>query len=165
MRSLRELKFRLRQEAVNALLVLSSPNLNLNADAPLAPLPNPIVVAGVLRNTDYADRLFKSADEIVQGRVPIFDKLIDYGPVIPWRTTRMGTFPAIRSGPGFKPAPTSEAPNAITTSVAQTSLPLVFVPAITGQILRTPQGWARGRTAAQKHHASAVIVRSAPPAS
>jgi len=85
MRTFRELTFRIRQQAANALLAFSSPNLNLAADTPLALLPNPAHVADALRDTEFAHELIKIADEIVQGRVPIFDKVIDYGPAIAWR--------------------------------------------------------------------------------
>src|SRR5271166_6201194 len=85
MRTFRELTFRIRQQAANALLAFSSPNLNLAADTPLALLPNPAVVADALRDTEHAHELIQTADEIVQGRVPIFDKVIDYGPTIAWR--------------------------------------------------------------------------------
>src|SRR5271157_1667332 len=85
MRSFRELKFRVRQEAANALFAFSSPNLNLKAGAPLGLLPNPAVVADALRDTEFAHELIKIANEIVQGRFPIFDKVIDYGTAIAWR--------------------------------------------------------------------------------
>jgi len=85
MRTFRELTFRIRQQAANALLAFSSPNLNLAVDTPLELLPNPAVVADALRETEYARELIKTANEIVQGRVPIFDKVIDYGPAIAWR--------------------------------------------------------------------------------
>jgi len=85
MRSAREIHFRLRQEAVNALLALSSPNLKLQADTPLALLPKPTAVAAALRDTGYARDLVATADEVLHGRIPIFDTVIDYGPTMAWR--------------------------------------------------------------------------------
>lgn len=85
MRSAREITFRLRQEAANALLALSSPNLKLQAETPLALLPDPSAVANALRDTDYARELVVIAHGILQGRIPIFDNMIDYGDTIAWR--------------------------------------------------------------------------------
>jgi Heparinase II/III-like protein/Heparinase II/III N-terminus len=85
MRSAREIQFRLRQEAANSLLALSSPKLTLRADTPLALLPEPSAVAQALRGTNYARELMAIADEILRGRIPIFDRVIDYGEEIAWR--------------------------------------------------------------------------------
>src|SRR5215469_11065556 len=85
MRSPREIKFRLRQEAANALLAVSSPNLDLTADTALPLLADPSAVANFLRDSDYAQGLIRLADEILQGRVPIFGQVIDYGPKVAWR--------------------------------------------------------------------------------
>ncbi len=85
MRSAREITFRLRQEAANALLALSSPKLTLRADTPLALLPDPKTVADALRGTDYARDLIATADEVLRGRIPIFDTVIDYGDTMAWR--------------------------------------------------------------------------------
>src|SRR5215475_11062973 len=85
MRSRQEIVFRLRQEAANALLAFSSPNLHLQAEAPLAILPGPSAVADVLRSTDYARELTSIADAILQGRIPIFEGTFDYGETIAWR--------------------------------------------------------------------------------
>lgn len=85
MRSPREIKFRLRQEAANALLALSSPNLNLSADTPLPLLPAPGAIANGVGNSDFARELVRTADEILQGRVPIFGQVIDYGSKVAWR--------------------------------------------------------------------------------
>ena len=85
MRTFREFSFRLRQEAANALLFLSSPNLNLQATTPLALLPAPVAVGHALRESNCARDLIHLADQIVLGRIPIFDSVIDYGPAIAWR--------------------------------------------------------------------------------
>ncbi len=85
MRSFRELSFRIRQELANAVLYASTPNLQLHAPTPLEFLPDPTLVGEALRNTAYALELTRIADEIVQGRVPIFDEVIDYGTAIAWR--------------------------------------------------------------------------------
>src|SRR5215831_9037977 len=85
MRSPREIKFRLRQEAANALLACSSPNLNLIADSPLPLLPNPKSIADAVRDSEYSQRLLAIAGEVVEGRIPIFDQAIDYGPKVAWR--------------------------------------------------------------------------------
>jgi heparinase II/III-like protein len=85
MRSAREITFRLRQEAANALLTVSSLNLGLRAETPLALLPDPAAVANALRDTAYSRELVALANEILRGRIPIFDTLVDYGDTIAWR--------------------------------------------------------------------------------
>src|SRR5215467_2069483 len=85
MRSRQEITFRLRQEAANTILALSSPNPSFSAESPLPRLPEPEAVANNLRGGNYARELIRTADEILQGRIPVFDRLIDYGPRIAWR--------------------------------------------------------------------------------
>ena len=85
MRSPREIQFRLRQEAANAFLSLSSPNLKLTADTPLPLLPDPSAVANAVRDSDYACNLVQTAEEILHGRVPIFDQWVNEGPKVSWR--------------------------------------------------------------------------------
>lgn len=85
MRSRQEITFRLRQEAANAILAFSSPNLSFSAESPLARLPEPNAVANKLRGSEYAVELVRTADEILRGRIPIFDSFIDYGARIAWR--------------------------------------------------------------------------------
>ena len=85
MRSFRELSFRLRQQAANVLLYFSSPNLKLRATAPLRVLPPPSAVAEAVRDTEYARELTQLADDVMRGRIPLFDSVVDYGPVVPWR--------------------------------------------------------------------------------
>ena len=85
MRSFRELSFRLRQEAANALLYLLSPNLRLQATTPLEVLPEPSAVGEALRDTEYAHELARLADEIVQGRIPLLGDVVDFGAAVAWR--------------------------------------------------------------------------------
>src|SRR5271167_314641 len=85
MRSFREIKFRFRQEAAKALLSLSSPNLELQASSPLALLPAPDAVRTGVRDGEYIAQLLQLADEIILGRIPIFDTVIDFGANIAWR--------------------------------------------------------------------------------
>lgn len=85
MRSFRELSFRLRQEAANALLYFSPPNLRLQATAPLNVLPPPCAVGEVLRDTDYARELAGTADEIVHGRIPLLGNVDESGATVAWR--------------------------------------------------------------------------------
>jgi len=89
MRSRREIVFRLRQEAANALLAFSSPNLRLTADAPLAILPGGSAVAALLRSTHYARELISIASSILEGRIPVFNSTVDYGKTIAWRRDPM----------------------------------------------------------------------------
>ena len=88
MRSFRELSFRLRQEAANALLYFSPPNLRLQATAPLNVLPPPCAVGEVLRDTDYARELAGTADEIVHGRIPLLGNVVESGATVAWRLIR-----------------------------------------------------------------------------
>jgi hypothetical protein len=85
MRSRQEITFRLRQEIANALLAISSPDLKLKAELPLAILPDPAQVAKALRDTQYARDLIATADEILLGRIPILGQTFDYGPQVAWR--------------------------------------------------------------------------------
>jgi hypothetical protein len=85
MRSFRELSFRMRQEAANAILYFSLPNLNLQAAAPLDILPAPSSVARSLLDTEFAMELTALADDIVQGRIPVLGNTVDYGAPVGWR--------------------------------------------------------------------------------
>src|SRR5271167_1900705 len=85
MRSFRELSFRFRQEAANALLYFSPQNLNLQATAPLDVLPSPSAIATAQSGSDEARELTVLADEVLRGRIPLFGTLVDYGPSIAWR--------------------------------------------------------------------------------
>jgi Heparinase II/III-like protein/Heparinase II/III N-terminus len=85
MRSFRELTFRFRQEAANALLSRSSLNPKLQASSPLGILPAPDVVRAGMQDDEYIRRLTQLADEILQGRIPILGAIIDYGADVSWR--------------------------------------------------------------------------------
>ncbi|MGC2110017.1 MAG: alginate lyase family protein [Candidatus Korobacteraceae bacterium] len=85
MRSPKEISFRLRQEIANLVLSRTPPRLELRARAPLEGLPSPTAIADAVRGTPYADNLIKIADQMLQGRVPIFGTEIDYGDDIAWR--------------------------------------------------------------------------------
>jgi hypothetical protein len=85
MRSFRELSFRLRQEAANALLYFSPQNLKLQATTPLDVLPQPSGIAAALCGSDNARELTELANEVLQGRIPLFGRAVDYGPSIAWR--------------------------------------------------------------------------------
>ena len=85
MRSPKEVSFRLQQEIANAVLLFSQPRPQLGAQAPLEGLPSPQSVADAVRGTDYVRELIKLADQVLLGRIPIFDSEIDYGPAPAWR--------------------------------------------------------------------------------
>ncbi len=85
MRSVREITFRLAQEAGNLEMRLRTPRARADADAPLRGLPAPAGVAGVLRGTPYADRVISLAEQIRAHRFPLLGLTIDAGPHIRWR--------------------------------------------------------------------------------
>ena len=85
MRSYKELLFRLRQETANAVLYFAPRHRELRATAPLELLPSPIAIAAATRGTPYEVDLVRLADQILLGRIPVFDTEIDYGTVVAWR--------------------------------------------------------------------------------
>lgn len=85
MRSPKEISFRLQQEIGNAVLLFAQPQLELHARTPLEALPSPKAVGNAVRATPYAAELMKLADQILLGRIPIFDTEVDYGPAVAWR--------------------------------------------------------------------------------
>ena len=85
MRSPKEISFRLRQEIANAVLWLARPRQEVQAQTPLEILPSPRTVADAVRETPYVADLVRLADQILLGRIPIFDSEIDYGPTVAWR--------------------------------------------------------------------------------
>ncbi len=48
-------------------------------------LPLPSRVADAIRQPDHAIELVRLADQILLGRIPVFESEIDYGPVVAWR--------------------------------------------------------------------------------
>lgn len=84
MRSLPEIRFRLRQELANLWLRVRPPECDSLVDSPLELLPNPEQVADVLRGTPFADDLARLANQIVEHRFPLFDEVLDTGPEIHW---------------------------------------------------------------------------------
>jgi hypothetical protein len=85
MRSLKEISFRLQQEIANGVLWFAQPRRELQARSPLEALPSPHAVSDTIRGTSYAAELVKLADQILLGRISIFDHEIDYGSVVAWR--------------------------------------------------------------------------------
>ena len=85
MRSHKEISFRLQQEIANAVLWFAPPHRELRARTPLEELPSPQDVVDAVRGTPNADELVKLADQILLGKIPIFDSEIDYGPMVAWR--------------------------------------------------------------------------------
>ena len=86
MRSLKELSYRLRQEAANAILYAFPPlQQNLSATSPLALFPPPGAVAEAIHRTSYEAELVRLADRILQDKVPMLGSEVEYGPAIGWR--------------------------------------------------------------------------------
>jgi Heparinase II/III-like protein/Heparinase II/III N-terminus len=85
MRSAKEISFRLQQEIANAVLLFAREHRELHARAPLELLPSPKAVGNIVRDTSYAVDLVKLADQILLGKIPIFDSELDYGPSVAWR--------------------------------------------------------------------------------
>jgi len=86
MRSLAEIRFRLKQEAANVLLWLFPPSPGATDVAvPFPRLPDPAAVAAVARGTSWADELISRADEILRGRVPLLGTSIETGIEPAWR--------------------------------------------------------------------------------
>jgi hypothetical protein len=114
MRSAREIQFRLRQEAANSLLALSSPKRVLHADTPLEGLPDPSAVASGLRDTDYARNLVATADEILRGHIPLFDGVATRTAV---SKHRQATSAGFRTSTSLLPAITSSFGKSTVTSI------------------------------------------------
>jgi len=92
LRTLSEIRFRLRQEAANAWMYVRPPRLP--RDLPDRPrldcLPDPAATADAIRNTPWSSELLKRADEILAQRTPLFGYTIDTGPVTQWRRDPIG---------------------------------------------------------------------------
>jgi len=86
MRSIKELSYRLRQEAANAVLYAFSPlSRSLSATSPLAALPSPSKIAESIYQSPYKVELLRLADQVLQGRIPILGIEVDYGAIPKWR--------------------------------------------------------------------------------
>ena len=85
MRSSKEISFRLKQEIANAILLFAQPHNELQARSPAEVLPPPKTIGDAVRDTSYTAELVKLADQILLGRIPIFDSEIDYGTAVAWR--------------------------------------------------------------------------------
>src|SRR5580704_9584737 len=85
MRGPKEISFRLQQEIANGILLFAQPDPELRARTPLEMLPAPQSVGAAVQGTPYAEELTTLADQIMLGRISIFDTEIDYGPVLAWR--------------------------------------------------------------------------------
>lgn len=83
MRSASEILFRLRQEATNAAMFVSSPSLtSIPGDVPYPPGR---AVAAALFDSDYAREMQRLAGEIRAHRFPLLGLTLDTGPRIEWR--------------------------------------------------------------------------------
>lgn len=86
MRSLREIRFRLRQEIRNLrFLALPSPRLGGDPGWPLRLLPPGAETAQALVHTEFASRVLQAADQIVAHQLPLLAFTIETGPHIEWR--------------------------------------------------------------------------------
>lgn len=86
MRSIAEIAFRLKQEALNLYWFAAAPAPALDAPpAPFAVLPDPRAVARALRGTAFAAAVERLAAEIAEHRFPVFGQVIHTGPEIDWR--------------------------------------------------------------------------------
>ena len=86
MRSLSEISFRLRQEALNLWLFVRPPALErIPTVAPLPLLPDPAPVLAAVANTPWADDLIAEADRILKHEFRLLGITIETGPDIEWR--------------------------------------------------------------------------------
>lgn len=86
MRSLAEIRFRLAQEAGNALAFCFAPKLPPLPEPPgVKSFPPPETVAGALRGTPWARRLIEVAEGILTRRFPLLGYTIDTGRDVRWR--------------------------------------------------------------------------------
>jgi hypothetical protein len=86
MRSYEEIKFRLRQEMMNAVMWLRPPTPHLLPPQSWTnPLPDPAVAAGRLQDTAYAAEVERLANQVCEHRFPLLGLEIVTGPDIRWR--------------------------------------------------------------------------------
>src|SRR6266567_266727 len=85
MRSAQEIAYRLRQELKNVVLLLRPPpNPGELGQAPAA-LQYCGAAVAVLRGTEFAKEVCRTADEIRRHRFPLLGLTLDTGPQIHWR--------------------------------------------------------------------------------
>lgn len=85
MRSLEEIRFRLRQELSNLYYFAFPPGTGREAPPPpLDPLPDPAPVARKLRDTPFAAEVIRLANEVLAHRVSIFGQVIETGFEVDW---------------------------------------------------------------------------------
>lgn len=85
MRSAREIRFRLSQQAENLWLYAFPPQLSRKAVVAPLPLPAPEGVSNILRGNAYATELELNAQKILAHRLPLFGGAVQVGPEIAWR--------------------------------------------------------------------------------
>ncbi len=85
MRSLPEIRFRLRQELVNAVLRWFPPRPRGLRPVPAAGLPDPGATLVHLRGTAFAAELERLAEAILAHRFPLLGIEVSLGRTIPWR--------------------------------------------------------------------------------
>src|SRR6476620_6587077 len=86
MRSLSEISFRLRQEALKLWLFVRPPALErIPKVAPLPLLPDPAPILAAVANTPWADDLIAEADRILKHEFRLLGITIETGPDIEWR--------------------------------------------------------------------------------
>jgi hypothetical protein len=88
MRSFREIRFRLRQEATNLYLAASPPRVSSLAkitSAPLPQLPAPGPVADRLRDSGFAKDIEEIASGILRNKIPLLGMGLQFTGSIPWR--------------------------------------------------------------------------------
>jgi hypothetical protein len=84
MRSLAEIKFRLRQEAANLYLALAKPRFEGEVPAPL-PLPDGQASAAALRGSPFEFALLAIAQSVLEHHFPLLGVTLETGPHIEWR--------------------------------------------------------------------------------
>lgn len=85
MRSLREIVFRLRQEAVNLRYFVFPPRVHGLQAKPFKELPDPSLVIEQLRGTAYEREVIKLAEEVLRHRFPLFGEVLQTDEQIDWR--------------------------------------------------------------------------------
>jgi hypothetical protein len=92
LRTLSEIRFRLRQEAANAWMFVRPPRTP--RDLPDRPrldcLPDPAATADPIRNTAWSGELLALAEQFLAHRTPLFGYTVDTGPVTQWRRDPIG---------------------------------------------------------------------------